>query len=212
MRNKKSMSLGGVILAVALATALASTTAIASGTAGDRTSKSTDPTWTISALADPATSLPGVPAGVHAPSPAEAPTPGTVHSLGGGKAFAWRHGTDTCWNSGQPFGVATCGDSAQPQAFDFAIYPLIDPWPADGTQVAHVVGVAADGVTKVVATINDGATYTARVVENFFDIRLPADVPPWSVVRVSATTASGATYSHEVAMRPPSQLERTSSP
>lgn len=208
-----------IVSAAVLATVVAASVATATALAGHNSthakrshhaSKAVPP---IAALTAASTALAGVPAGVHAPSPAQRPAPGTVHQLGNGRAFAWIRNGEICWNTGTSFGVSACGSTSGQDLIDVAIYPIIDPWPADPSRSAHVVGIAEDGVSKVVVTVASGSSYAAPVVKNFYDVQLPATIPPWNVVKVQALTAGGAiTFSHAVAMRPPSQLHRSTAP
>jgi hypothetical protein len=188
--------LGFVSVAVAFGTVGPSATA----TSGAAQARAATPSK-ISALTQASTALPGIPAGVRAPSPSHRPLPGTVHRLGGGKAFGWIRGEEICWNAGAVFGVAACGRSPH-EVLDVAIHPIIYPRPANPTEPTHVFGLVVDGVTKVVAVLSDGSSYSAPALENWYDIEIPANVDPRAITEVIATTRGGATYSHAVTWRP----------
>jgi hypothetical protein len=142
----------------------------------------------IAALRSAATALATVPTGVHAPSPSDRPSAGTVHTLGNGKAYAWARNGETCWSAGASYGVAAC--AIQTSGFDFDAL-IHDPDALSSGQPAHVSGIAADDVQRVVATLTDGSTFTAVPTANWYDIALPADVSMDQVTEVTATLSDG---------------------
>ena len=144
----------------------------------------------LSALTSPATAVNGIPAGLTAPSPADRPVAGAVHELGNGKAFGWTRNGDTCWNAGATYGVAACATGVSGLAFDELIH---DADALGSGQPAHVSGIAADTVRRIVATLNDGTAFATVPSRNWYDIALPSSVRMDQVVSVTATLSDGST-------------------
>jgi hypothetical protein len=80
---------------------------------------------------------------------------------------------------------------------------ISDPDVVGKGQSERVMGLAADGVTSVVATLADGRTLRASPVDNFYEILLPNDVTPTVAMTVRATLSDGSTYTEQVSAAPP---------
>jgi hypothetical protein len=144
----------------------------------------------VSAVSSSATAL-AASADIHGLGANFAPDAGTRgHSLGGGKAIGWKHGSQICVSSDH-FGewVSGCIDPSS-TAVDWSLsvpnLPNTNP---------SIFGVAVDGVTSVTATFGDGASYSAPVSQNWYQIDFPASLRESDLTGLDVAFADG-THSH----------------
>jgi len=145
----------------------------------------------VTALNSQSTLVSGAPASVHAPSPSLAPIAGSIHRLGGGRAFAWVMGGNICWSSGSTYGVAGCTDPSNNAGFGVAVHQV---QLADGGIALHVSGVAVDSVRDVTVYLADGTGIPATLADNWYDVALPSSIiAPDQIAKVVATISGGNT-------------------
>lgn len=150
------------------------------------------------ALHSPATAVQGIPANAHIGAPYE-PTPGSVHALGRGKAFAWVVAGQVCWAKGT---ASTCEvpSLTAPQAFE----PATGDEDAVGRgKPAQVFGPAVDRVVEVAAILVNGERFSSKPINNWYEIDLPVSAAPWDVSRVQARLDNGQVVGYSLSTKPP---------
>ena len=125
--------------------------------------------------------------------------PGVVHALGRGKAFASSHDGEVCWSSGIASGCADPSLGAE-HGIDVTVG---DSDTIRQGEPAWIRGLAVDSIVRVTATLEDGRTFSAVPVDNWYEIRLPSTAAPWDVARVSAQVRSGERISLDVPLNAP---------
>lgn len=121
-----------------------------------------------------------------------APDPGTVHRLGrGAQALAWVKLGRICQASDNTAGCMP--NLPKPVEFGVGDADLV----GDG-EPAFVSGLATDDVIAVTATVEDGRSFTTRVIANFYRITLADDVKPWEVTGINADMRDGSRYEEAI--------------
>ena len=128
---------------------------------------------------------------------AATPAPGEAHRLGpGGMTLAWVNQGGIC--EVQVSGGGCIAPTDRPIEVTIS-----DPDAVGSGQPERVMGLAADGVASVEATLADGRKIRAAPVDNFYEIVLAEDVTPALGMMVRATMTDGSTYSEDVPGAPP---------
>jgi hypothetical protein len=125
--------------------------------------------------------------------------PGGVHALGRDRAFAWNDDGKVCWSSGIASGCADPSPGAE-HGIDVTV---ADPDRIRQGEPARIGGLAVDSIVRVTATLEDGRTFAAVPVDNWYEIKLPDTAAPWDVARVSAQVRSGHSVAVDVPLRAP---------
>jgi hypothetical protein len=151
----------------------------------------------VAALHTARTAVFGVPDLTRMIGPGATPAPGEAHRLGpAGMTLAWD-------NHGAICEVQASGGGCVPPIDQPIEVTISDPDVVGKGQPERVMGLAADGVTTVAATLADGRTLRAAPIDNFYEILLPDDVTPTVAMTVRATLADGSSYTEEVPAAPP---------
>ena len=184
--SKGRLSLFGAVAVVAV---LSVTVSIASGRHGGHREQGLTPE-NIAALTSAQTRLPGLPISAGAAGVGKfSPTAGTVHALGAG-ALAWTKLGRICFYQRQ-----SAGCYADTRPF-FVVVGDQDVVGAGAPPRAS--GITTDAVKSIVVRFDDGRTRTGAVVRNFYDIKLPGDVGPFSSFTVVGRLEDGTTYSERI--------------
>lgn len=149
----------------------------------------------IAALTSPATRLASVPPAIAGTLDGLGPDAGAVHTLGGGKAFAWVKPGRICWANARTAGCLAYEPEPLAKPIDWTVG---DPDIVGGGAPVRVYGIATDEVRSVTAQLDDGRSVTVDAVGNFYDLELPEGVPPWSKLTLVAALTDGTSYSERI--------------
>lgn len=145
----------------------------------------------VGALTSEQTRVAAIPAKLQTMSSDLRPEEGAVHLLGGGLAFAWISEGRICWYAEVADGCL----AHVPRPLDVVVG---DPDVVGSGAAAQAYGIATDEVVSVSVELRDGRTVSGKVIDNFYEIELPAGVPPWSPLTVTAQLRDGTAFSEQV--------------
>jgi hypothetical protein len=146
----------------------------------------------LSALQDPSTAVATIPVPQKVLPPGFTPSPGQVHSIGDGAAYAWTSdGAATCFATDH---FSSCYNLSQ----DPISYTIGDDDIVRSGQPAKVYGLAVDAVKEVTVTLADGRTFTATPTASYYEVDLPATAAPSDVKLITAKFGSAGEWNAKI--------------